>query len=115
MDNARKDLDRYTALFARQSATASELDNASLRFYAARSGLEAAKQMRKEIDASAAYARLTAPFTGVVTQRLMDEGSLATPGTPILTIEQDGLLRVNATIAESDISRIRTGRRFRRT
>ena len=109
MDNARKDLDRYTALFARQSATASELDNASLRFYAARSGLEAAKQMRKEIDASAAYARLTAPFTGVVTQRLMDEGSLATPGTPILTIEQDGLLRVNATIAESDISRIRTG------
>ncbi|HLZ89096.1 MAG TPA: biotin/lipoyl-binding protein, partial [Puia sp.] len=31
LDNARKDYDRYTALFSRQSATASELDNATLR------------------------------------------------------------------------------------
>jgi len=39
----------------------------------------------------------------------MDEGSLATPGSPILTVEQAGTLRVNATIAETDISRIKTG------
>ncbi|MBS1604446.1 MAG: efflux RND transporter periplasmic adaptor subunit, partial [Bacteroidetes bacterium] len=109
LDNASKDFDRYNALFTRQSATASELDNASLRYHAASSNLQAAQQMRKEVDASAAYARLTAPFTGTVTQRLMDEGSLATPGTPILVIEEDETLRVSASIAESDISRIRKG------
>lgn len=111
LDNARKDYDRYTALFGRQSATASELDNATLRFHTAASQLDAAREMRREIDASAAYARLTAPFQGVVTQKLVDAGSLATPGTPILVLEQEGRLRVNATVAESDISRIKTGDR----
>lgn len=109
LDNAQKDYDRYNALYNKQSATASELDNATLRLKAARSALEASQQMRREVDASAAYARLTAPFTGTVTQKLADEGSLATPGAPILTLEQNDILRVNATIAESDISRIRTG------
>lgn len=109
LDNARKDYNRYTALFSKQSATASELDNATLRFNAAGSQLDAAREMRREIDASAAYARLTAPFAGVVTQKLVDQGSLATPGAPILVLEQEGRLRVNAAIAESDISRIKTG------
>ncbi|MBS1660901.1 MAG: efflux RND transporter periplasmic adaptor subunit [Bacteroidetes bacterium] len=109
LENAKKDFDRYNALFARQSATASELDNATLRFHAAKSRLETARQMRREIDASAAYARLTAPFSGAVTQRLMDEGNLATPGTPILVLEQDHGLRVSATVPESDINRIKTG------
>jgi len=111
VDNARKDYDRFNALFNRQSATASELDNATLRYRSAKSRLENAQQMRREVDASAAYARLTAPFDGIVTQKLMDMGSLATPGAPILTVEENDLLRVNATIAEADISRIKTGDR----
>ncbi|HVU54638.1 MAG TPA: efflux RND transporter periplasmic adaptor subunit [Puia sp.] len=109
LDNARKDYDRYNALYNKQSATASELDNVTLRLQAAKSRLEGIRQMRREVDASAAYARLTAPFAGVVTQKLVDEGSLAAPGAPILTVEQSGQLRVNATVAESDINRIRTG------
>jgi len=109
LENAQKDFDRYHTLFSKQSATASELDNATLRLSAARSRLESARQMRKEIDASAIYAHLTAPFAGIVTQKLLDEGSLATPGTPIMILEQNNLLRVNTTIAESDISRIKAG------
>lgn len=109
VDNAQKDFTRYQALYNRQSATQSELDNVTLRYQAAQSRLEAARQMRREVDASAAYARLTAPFGGVVTQKLVDEGSLALPGAPILTVEQNDGLRINATIAESDISRVSSG------
>jgi len=109
LDNARKDYDRYYVLYNKQSATASELDNATLRVAAARSRLENTQQMHREVDAFDAYARLTAPLTGVVTQKLADEGSLAAPGVPILTVEQNNQLRVNATIAESDITRILTG------
>lgn len=108
-DNAQKDYDRYTALFSRQSATASELDNATLRLHAAKARLEGADQMRREVEASMAYTRLTAPFSGVVTQKLADEGSLAGPGMPLLTVEQDNVLQVSATVAESDISWIRMG------
>lgn len=106
---ARKDFDRYNTLFSRQSATASELDNATLRLKGATARLEASQQMRREIDASDSYAHLSAPFTGVVTQKLMDEGSLATPGTPILALGQNGILRVSTTVAENDIPRIRKG------
>jgi len=109
LDNAQKDLARYKALFGKQSATQSELDNVTLRYQAAQARLEAARQSRREVDASGAYASLSAPFGGVVTQRLVDEGSLAVPGAPIVTIEQNDGLRVNATIAESDISNIRPG------
>lgn len=108
-ENAQKDFDRYTVLYNRQSATASELDNATLRLHAAKARLGAAEQMRREVEASMAYTRLTAPFSGVVTQKLADEGSLASPGIPLLTIEQDNELQVNATVAESDISRVRKG------
>ncbi|MDO6430359.1 efflux RND transporter periplasmic adaptor subunit [Flavitalea sp. BT771] len=108
-ENARKDLDRFTTLFSRQSATASELDNATLRYTAAKSRLDAAVQMRNEVDASMAYTRLTAPFAGMITQKLADEGSLASPGMPLLILEQSKVLQVSASVAESDISRIRTG------
>ncbi|HTI92291.1 MAG TPA: efflux RND transporter periplasmic adaptor subunit [Puia sp.] len=110
-ENARKDFDRFTTLFSRQSATASELDNATLRYNAAKSRLEAALQMRNEVDASMTYTRLAAPFPGVVTQKLADVGSLASPGMPLLTMEQNSVLQVSASVAESDITRIRTGDR----
>lgn len=109
LENARKDYDRFSNLFSRQSATASELDNATLRYNAAKSRLEAAQQTRNEVNASISYTRLTAPFAGVVTQKTADEGSMASPGMPLLTIEQNSLLRVSATVAESDIRLIRAG------
>ncbi len=109
LENARKDYDRFTALYGRQSATASELDNATLRYNAAKSNLDASQQMRNEVDASLTYTRLVAPFAGIVTQKLADEGSMASPGTPLLMVEQTNLLQVSATVGESDISRIRTG------
>jgi len=109
VENAKKDLERFTTLYSRQSATASELDNATLRYNAARSRLDAALQMRNEVDASMSYTRLIAPFQGVVTQKLADEGSLTNPGIPLLTVEQNNVLQVSATVAESDIGRIKPG------
>jgi RND family efflux transporter MFP subunit len=109
MENAQKDLARYKVLFSRQSATQTELDNVTLRSQAAQSRLEAARQMRREVDASGTYARLMAPFSGIVTQKLVDQGSLALPGATILTVEERDGLRVNAIISESDISRVQSG------
>src|SRR4030095_4849542 len=69
----------------------------------------AAKQMRSEVNANLSYSSLKAPFAGVVTQKLAEVGSIANPGMPILTIEQNGIFQVSASIAESDISNIHLG------
>jgi RND family efflux transporter MFP subunit len=107
--NAKKDFDRFQVLYQQQSATAKEMENVNLQFQAAQSRVEAARQMRSEVNASLAYSRLTAPFSGVVTQKLAETGNLANPGMPILTIEQNGILQVSASIAESDIAQVKLG------
>ena len=107
--NAQKDYDRFTALYKQQSASAKELDNITLQYQSAKAGLEAATQQRNEVNAMLSYTRLTAPFAGTVTQKLMDAGSMANPGIPILTIEQTGSYQVNASVPESEISLIKEG------
>jgi RND family efflux transporter MFP subunit len=109
LNNAQKDFDRFTILYNQQSATAKELDNVTLQFHSAQSRLEAAKQMRNEVNASLSYTRLTAPFSGTITQKFADEGSMASPGMPILTIEQSGSYQVSASVPENLISQIHPG------
>jgi len=104
---AQKDYDRFAILFKQQSATASELDNATLQYAAGKSKLDGAKQMRNEVEAMLGYTSLTAPFSGVITQKLADAGSMANPGMPILTIEQSGSYQVSALVPENTIHQIK--------
>ncbi len=55
------------------------------------------------------YATLTAPFAGLVLERKADPGSLATPGAPLLTLEREGHLRLEASIDESRLGLVRIG------
>jgi RND family efflux transporter MFP subunit len=107
--NAQKDYERFNNLYKQQSASAKELDNVALQYSSAKSRLEAAKQMRNEVNATLNYTSLTAPFAGTVTQKLMDAGSMANPGMPILTIEQSGSYQVSAAVPENSISQISQG------
>ncbi len=109
LKNAQKDLDRFTNLYKQQSASAKELDNVTLQYNSAKSRVEAAKQMHNEVNAMLSYTNLTAPFSGIVTQKLVDAGSMANPGMPILTIEQSGTYQVSASVAENSINQIHQG------
>lgn len=107
--NAQKDFERFTRLYNKQSASAKELDNVTLQYNAAKARLEAAGQMRNEVNALASYSSLTAPFDGVVTRRLADEGNMANPGVPLLVVEQSSALQVSATVSENQISQLKKG------
>ena len=108
-NSAKKDQDRFNNLYKQQSASAKELDNINLQYNSAKSRLEAAKQMRNEVSAMLSYAQLTAPFSGIVSQKMMDAGSMASPGMPILTIEQAGVLQVSASVPENNIQQLQLG------
>lgn len=109
LTSAQKDYDRFTILYKQQSATAKELDNVTLQYNSAKAGLEAAKQMRNEVNAMLNYAILTAPFSGIITQKLADAGSMANPGMPLLTIEQKGTYQVSAAVPETEINEVKDG------
>jgi RND family efflux transporter MFP subunit len=109
LQSAQKDYDRYTALFKQQSASAKELDAMTLQYQSAKASAAAARAMRSEVTAQLAYTTVVAPFSGTVTQKLAEAGSMATPGMPVLTIEQEGGLQVSASIPESQIASVKTG------
>lgn len=109
LSNAQKDYDRFTALYKQQSATAKELDNATLQYRSAKAAADAAGQMRNEVNAQLSYANVTAPFSGIVTQKMLDAGNMVTPGTPVIIIEQSGNLQVTASVGESQIAAIKEG------
>lgn len=107
--NAKKDYDRFVNLFAQQSASQKELDDMTARFEMAKAGLEAAKQMRNEIQAQFSYSNITAPFSGVVTNTFVKEGDMANPGMPLVSVEGATRLQVVAMVSESDIAYVKQG------
>jgi RND family efflux transporter MFP subunit len=108
-NNAKKDFDRFTALFNQQSASQKELDDITSRYEMAKAGLEGAKQMRNEVMAQFSYANITAPFSGEVTNTFVKEGDMANPGMPLVSIEGASHLQVMAMVSESEITSIQNG------
>lgn len=109
LNNAKRDYERFTALFAQNSASQKELDDMTANYEMAKARLESAKAMKNEIEAQFAYAEIKAPFTGVVTNRFVETGAMANPGMPLLAIETPGNFEVRATVPEGAISQIKTG------
>ncbi|MEY2629529.1 MAG: hypothetical protein RLZZ469_424 [Bacteroidota bacterium] len=105
-NNAKKDYERFTALFNQQSASQKELDDMTSRYEMAKAGLEAAKQMRNEVVAQFGYSNITAPFSGEITNTFVKEGDMANPGMPLVSIEGASRLQVTAMVSESDIANI---------
>jgi RND family efflux transporter MFP subunit len=52
------------------------------------------------------YAKITAPFSGIVTKKLSNVGDLATPGKPMLYLEEENNFQVITDIPEAMILRI---------
>ena len=108
-NNAKKDYERFTALFNQQSASQKELDDMTSRYEMAKAGLEGAKQMRNEVMAQFSYSNIKAPFSGEVTNTFVKEGDMANPGMPLVSVEGDSRMQVTAMVSESDIAQITNG------
>jgi membrane fusion protein, multidrug efflux system len=68
-----------------------------------------AKQALGAAEVMRGYSELKAPFAGIITQKSVDPGNLATPGAPLLVIEQTGSFQFEASLEESMLPRVRTG------
>jgi RND family efflux transporter MFP subunit len=114
---------RIDELARKKSVSNQELDEASARLKAAQAASGMARGRRAQLDAKMAqvdeerraavimrdYARINAPFAGVVTARSVEPGNLAAPGAPLLTIEREGAFRLEAAVEESKLPAVRAG------
>lgn len=107
--NAQRDYERFKTLRGQNSVSDKELENVALQNTSMNAKVQMARQQMNEVNAILAYTNIRAPFSGVITQKMMDEGSMANPGMPILTIEQNGELQVTASIPENYIQYVKVG------
>lgn len=61
------------------------------------------------VEAQIQQTVITAPFSGVLTQRSVDPGALASPGTPLVQVSQLDPVFVNIGIPEEDLPYIHAG------
>jgi len=101
-NNAKLQYDRIKGLFDEKAATQMEMEQATLGFESARAGLNAARAMES-------YTIITAPISGQIMEKRINLGEMALPGQPILKIEDNKNLRLEATVKEQDIRFVQPG------
>ncbi|HYT49468.1 MAG TPA: efflux RND transporter periplasmic adaptor subunit [Pyrinomonadaceae bacterium] len=124
---ASKTFNRYQQLSERQSVSPQEFDEVRTKLEVAKAENERADRMlqaarakqsqvlaridQAKADVSnariyAGYARLASPINGVVVAKQADVGSMATPGAPLLTIENDSNYQLEVSVEESHLNKI---------
>ena len=120
---ARLTHQRMADLKAKNSATQGELDEAvatlrgaearmrvaEARVAEARASIASATAGASAADVAASYATLTAPFDGVVTEKSVDPGNMASPGQPLVTVEDDRSFRLEVRLDASRAALVHVG------
>jgi membrane fusion protein (multidrug efflux system) len=102
--NAEQLYERNRKLADQQLISRADLDTQ-------RAALEAARAQVATQRATVADRVIRAPFSGVLGLRLVSAGSLVTPGTPITTLDDVSLIKLDFTFPESALSQLAVGQR----
>jgi RND family efflux transporter MFP subunit len=105
--NAKKDHERFKALFEKASASEKELDDMTTRYEMAKANLEAARQMKNEVLAQYVYTNITSPFDGIVVNTFVKTGDMANPGMPLVSVEGAKNYQATILVSESDIANVK--------
>jgi multidrug efflux pump subunit AcrA (membrane-fusion protein) len=120
---ARASHERIAGLLPKGSATAQELDDAtatlrsaearvagaSARVLQAASAVESATASGDQASITESFTTITAPFDGTVTEKMVEPGNMASPGMPLLRLEDTRGFRLEVRVDESRIAQARNG------
>ncbi len=102
VENAKAQLDRMNQLYAQDAVSKQEMENATRAH-------KVAEANRKTVLAQLTYTTVKAPFDGVITEKMVEAGELASPGQLLLRMENPRQLRLHATVAEGDLKSVSQG------
>lgn len=110
LDAAQKDYERQQRLHAKQYISQAAMDQAELQYRAAQAQARAMVAQASLASTQSTFTRLVAPYAGVVAGVAAEQGDLASPGVPLLTLYDPTELRVVATVPESYVAQLAGGR-----
>lgn len=99
---AKRNLEREQRLLAKEAATRESVKNLE-------EAVRIAEAAQQQAQTMVGYTTITAPISGLVAQKLANVGDLATPGAPLLTIENNNRLQVAVQVPEALLAQIKSG------
>jgi RND family efflux transporter MFP subunit len=82
---------------------------AGARLAEASASVSAAQAASRAAEVAGSFSSIAAPFDGLVTNRLLEPGNMATPGVPILTIETTDGFRLEVRIDAARAGSVKIG------
>lgn len=102
LEQARRNLERERKLLLKNAATAENVKSLEDTYRVAEAVYQGAVTMLS-------YTFITAPFNGEITAKMAGVGDLATPGIPLLHLEDGSRLQVEVSVPESLVLQIHPG------
>lgn len=106
LDKASKDLKKFESMAKSEAVTPQQLQEINLAYLNAEATAVAA---RKQLDNT----KIKAPFSGTITKRYIEKGSLLMPGSQVIDLVDISLLKFNANLSEKEVTTIARGDEIR--
>lgn len=100
----KNDNARFANLRKEQAVSSMEAEKMELALKSAEVQL---KQLQKQLRGT----KVLAPFSGVVTKKMADLGSMVMPGTPIVELTDISQLKLTISVPERDVLKFKTGQK----
>lgn len=105
IEGLEADVNRYTILAKADAIQGVQLEKAEL-------GLKSAKVQKATLIEQINKTTIKAPFNGVVTAKLSEEGAFAAPGVPLLQITDITTLKFTVNVPEKDLSQFKLNQSY---
>lgn len=106
IEGLQDDVKRYTILTEADAVQGVQLEKARL-------GLKSAKVQKATLLEQISKTTIKAPFSGVVTAKLNEEGGFAAPGVPLLQITDISTLRFTVNVPENDLVKFQNNQTYK--
>jgi RND family efflux transporter MFP subunit len=107
LSRAEDEYERVKDIYAKKVVSKAKMDEATHSLSAAKARLESARASLEEAREQLSYTRITAPYSGIVTERHIELGENVQPGAKLMTGVSLDKLRVNVDVPQSLIRKIR--------
>ena len=109
---ARQDYDRAKALYATQSLTRPDFDQAQARFDSTLAAVNQASAVLHQAQLALNDSELKAPFSGFILARITELGNLATPATTAFTIADTSAVKVSFGVPDYVLRQLHLGQQL---
>ncbi|MEW6443324.1 MAG: efflux RND transporter periplasmic adaptor subunit [bacterium] len=109
LQRSSSDYERFMRLREQGAVPQQQFESVLAAYRAAEAKLRGAREALREAEVTLGYTAIESPISGFVVEKSMNVGDMASPGRPILTIQEAGALRLEAAVREGLAGTIQLG------